>query len=140
MPDFTYEALDKSGSTTTGTITARDSADAAVKVRALGVHPTRIGNGKAAVNATALSTPRNGQNGAKNGASNGAGQALARFRDVAGGQAAGASGKRVSRVHLLLFTREMADLLDAGLPMDRAFSVLIDQSENVALSAMLNTM
>ena len=34
MPEFTYEALDRAGSPTNGTITARDSADAAVKVRA----------------------------------------------------------------------------------------------------------
>jgi type II secretory pathway component PulF len=49
-------------------------------------------------------------------------------------------GKKVTRLHVLLFTREMADLLDAGLPMDRGFSVLIDQTDNEAVRAMLQTM
>jgi type II secretory pathway component PulF len=34
----------------------------------------------------------------------------------------------------------MADLLDAGLPMDRAFSVLIDQTDSEAVRAMLGVM
>lgn len=116
MPDFTYEALDKSGTTTRGTVTARDSQDAAVRIRALGVFPTRVAEGK----------------------SSGAG----RDGTAATGTDAkpATSGKKVGRLEILLFTREMADLLDAGLPMDRAFSVLIDQTDSVSLKAMLSTM
>ena len=33
MPEFTYEAIDKSGTTSTGTIVARDSADIRAVVR-----------------------------------------------------------------------------------------------------------
>src|SRR5207245_6168923 len=101
MPDFTYEALDKSGSPTTGTITARDSQDAAVRVRALGVFPTRITQGGKSDAAPA----RNGAAGAK----------------AAGAPTALRRGKKVTRLLLLLFTRQIADLLDAGLPMDRVF-------------------
>ena len=117
MPDFTYEALDKAGTTTRGTVSARDSQDAAVRVRALGVFPTRIADGKttsAATNETVA-------------ASTGEAKALTK-------------GKKVGRLDILLFTREMADLLDAGLPMDRAFSVLIDQTDSVALKVMLSAM
>jgi type II secretion system protein F len=124
MPEFTYEALDRAGSPTNGTITARDSADAAVKVRALGVYPTRIGGkGKAAASEPALGVGRNGHGTATKSAAN-----------------VTIGGKKVSRIHVLLFTREMADLLDAGLPMDRAFSVLIDQTDSAAVRAMLTVM
>jgi len=123
MPDFTYEAMDRTGNTTRGTITARDSADAAVKVRALGVFPTSIGTGgKAASSSVSMGAAKPAKAGA-----NGAALSI-------GG------GKKVGRIHILLFTREMADLLDAGLPMDRAFSVLIDQTDNPPLQAMLTTM
>src|ERR1044071_6914192 len=55
MPEFTYEALDKAGTTTKGTISARDSQDAAVRVRALGVFPTKIADGKNGTSAAATS-------------------------------------------------------------------------------------
>lgn len=128
MPEFTYEALDRSGKTATGTVTARDSSDAAVKVRALGVFPTRISTGSKA--------HTNGRNGV---ASNG--HAAVRAVAPAAEKAAGPGrGKKVTRLHVLLFTREMADLLDAGLPMDRAFSVLIEQTDSEALRTMLAAM
>ncbi len=120
MPDFTYKALDKAGQSTTGTITARDSQDAAVKVRALGVFPTSIGMGAKAIGNGAI--------------------AEAEEKRGAAPAAVASSGKKVTRLQILLFTREMSDLLDAGLPMDRAFSVLIDQAESAPLSAMLNSM
>jgi type II secretory pathway component PulF len=50
------------------------------------------------------------------------------------------SGKKVTRLQILLFTREMSDLLDAGLPMDRAFSVLLDQADTAPLRHMLASM
>ena len=118
MPDFTYEALDKAGTTTKGTVSARDSQEAAVRVRALGVFPTKIADGKNGTSATAETPPATG----------GATATVA------------TTGKKVGRLDILLFTREMADLLDAGLPMDRAFSVLIDQTDSAGLKAMLSAM
>jgi type II secretion system protein F len=137
MPDFTYEALDRSGKTTTGTVSARDSADAAVKVRSLGVFPTRISNGggKSFGNGTHTAEAKNGKSvGAKAAARPAAKPVAKQDGEVA------PTGKKVGRLQVLLFTREMADLLDAGLPMDRAFSVLIDQTENELMHAMLVTM
>src|SRR5579864_3923998 len=101
MPDFTYEALDRSGKPTTGTVSARDSSDAAVKVRALGVFPTRIGtgSGKAATNGADGHEARNGK-------------ASARATSCA--NAAVTSCKKIGLLLILLFTREVADLLDAG--------------------------
>jgi type II secretion system protein F len=127
MPEFTYEAMDRSGQAQQGTITARDSTDAAVKVRALGVYPTRIGSGGGKSAVSGLAAPKDG---------NGHGAKAAEKAEAPPAE----GGKKVSRLQILLFTREMADLLDAGLPMDRAFSVLIDQAENDSVRTMLKTM
>lgn len=129
MPEFSYVALDKAGKSTTGTVTARDNSDAAVKVRALGYFPTQI----------AVGARNAGGAAERNGAKSAAGT-------TSGSGKAGISAntqifaKKISRIQVLLFTREMADLLDAGLPMDRAFSVLIDQTESDLLREMLSRM
>src|SRR5579871_4870587 len=134
MPEYTYEALDSTGHATSGTISARDSADAAVKVRALGVYPTRIGGSKAG-NGTTAAALRAGEAGKTAQAVVASPLSGLRSETEADG-----AGKKVPRLQVLLFTREMADLLDAGLPMDRAFSVLIDQTENAPLKAMMAVM
>lgn len=140
MPEFIYEALDRAGKSATGTVSARDSQDAAVKVRALGIYPTRIGAG----GKTALPA-KSAANGHKNGTTATSG-VLAGLKQAAATTSAeaktglGGRSKKVTRLQILLFTREMADLLDAGLPMDRAFSVLIDQADAEALRAMLSVM
>lgn len=126
MPDYHYEARDVSGHVSSGTIAARDTADAAVKVRALGVYPTRIATGAA------------------NGASAAAIKSIGKSPSSAENKILSANpakiGKQISRMQILLFTRAMADLLDAGLPMDRAFSVMIDQTDQANVSAMLSAM
>ncbi len=138
MPEFVYEALDRAGQTSTGTISARDTAEAAVKVRALGVYPTRIGaEGKAVVSVGSADSSHSRVVNGKNGATRNGGAAHAAASALAG---RGTTGKRVTRLHVLLFTREMADLLDAGLPMDRAFSVLIEQTDSEVLRNMLTTL
>jgi type II secretion system protein F len=128
MADFKYTALDRAGKQVTGTLTGGDKADAAAKVRQLGYFPVEVVS--------------------SNGSGNGAGRHVVA---ITGGRtrpnidgttrkpegAAAPQGKKVSRVQILLFTRELSDLIDAGLPIDRALSVLIDQSDNEALEAML---
>lgn len=126
MPEFTYEARDKTGKSTSGTIAARDTQDAAVKVRQLGVYPTRIGtNGKSGVGSAS-------RTGNATGKAATGGNASANTVKI--------KGKKITRVQILLFTREMADLLEAGLPIDRAFSVLIDQTDSPSVRTMLETM
>lgn len=115
MPDFHYESVDSSGKSIQGQVTARDTADAALKVRGFGLYPTKV---------EPLSVKRH-----PNSATFEAQEKVPLKR-----------GNRVSRMQILLFTREMADLLDAGLPMDRAFSVLIEQTDGQAFHAMLSAM
>jgi len=131
MPEFIYEAVDRAGKTTVGTIVARDNSDAATKVRALGVYPTKIANGGGKNAALKASIASNGvPNAPKNGVA----------KKSSSGAVASGQDRRITRIQILLFTREMADLLDAGLPMDRAFSVLIEQTDSGSFNSMLSAM
>lgn len=46
-------------------------------------------------------------------------------------------GRRVTRGDVTVFTRQLADLIAGGLPIDRCLTVLIEQSESKALQEML---
>ncbi len=112
MPEFTYQARDGAGQSVTGTISARDTTEAAMRVRALGVYPTRV----APANGKDRETAQNGKNGT---------ETVTR------------TNEKVPRMQVLLFTREMSDMLDAGMPIDRALSVLIEQMEQEGMRNLL---
>lgn len=129
MPDFRYTALDRSGKQVTGTLVGRDETDAATKVRAMGYYPVTVrgsGNGasaRAVATITGNKTRPIFESAAKS--------------EVPQPEVVD-KGRRVPRVHILLFTRELADLIDAGLPIDRAMSVLVEQSDSPELRAMVS--
>lgn len=128
MADFKYTALDRAGKQVTGVLAGRDVTEVAGKVRGLGYFPVEVVS------------------------SNGVGGGIARqVVGITGGKtrlvmdsagrttrdAPAESGRRVKRIQILLFTRELADLIDAGLPIDRALSVLGEQSDDAPLQAMI---
>jgi general secretion pathway protein F len=55
--------------------------------------------------------------------------AIAAQLDAAGKSRARAFGERLSTTELALFTRQMASLLEAGLPLEQAFTALLEQAE-----------
>jgi general secretion pathway protein F len=55
--------------------------------------------------------------------------AIAAQLDAAGKSRAFSFGERLSTTELALFTRQMASLLEAGLPLEQAFSALLEQAE-----------
>ncbi len=116
MGDFRYIAIDRNGKEVKGDIQGRDSQDAAGKVRGMGFFPVEVSAGGAAARPIA--------------------DMMKRGAPKAEGDPS-AEGKRIPRVQILLFTRELADLIDAGLPIDRALSVLIEQSDHASLQAMV---
>lgn len=131
MADYRYTAIDRSGKEVTGTLSCRDATDAAAKVRSLGYFPVEIkssGGGNGAARAVV-------------GISGGLTRPVieSRARDTSD-RPVKPTGKRVKRIQILLFTREMADLIEAGLPIDRALSVLIEQTDNEALREMVQTL
>jgi len=106
VPDFAYQALDRSGALVAGVIQADNQESGAERVRALGLFPTAV--------APARDQRRSEVAAAANGAR------------LAG---------RVSRVDVVLFTRQLADLVEAGLPLDRALTVLQRQTDSASLRA-----
>ncbi|MBM3493695.1 MAG: hypothetical protein FJX72_05140, partial [Armatimonadetes bacterium] len=100
MAEYQYVALDRSGRQVTGIVTCRDQNDAASRVRGLGYYPVDLS--LVGSPATKAAPRRQSEPGA-----------------ISDGSATGdgvrrSGGQRPSRVHLLLFTRELADLIDAG--------------------------
>lgn len=112
MPEYRYIAIDRTGKSITGDLGGRDVADVAAKVRALGLFPVSV----------------DGQGGAS------------ALIETSAAEAEAPVGKKVGRVLILLFTRELSDLIDAGLPIDRALSVLIEQSDSEDLREMVRRM
>jgi general secretion pathway protein F len=56
-------------------------------------------------------------------------EAIAAQSDTAGQARHGLLGDRLSTAELALFTRQLASLLEAGLPLEQALSALLDQAE-----------
>ena len=111
MANFEYIALDARGEETTGSVTAGDEADAIAQLRKSGLYPTQVAPaGKGGVSSTAKRRAKKGQKG-KSGSKN-------------------AAGGRVKGKVLMIFTRQLATLVDAGLPLLRGLSVLGNQEKN----------
>ena len=55
--------------------------------------------------------------------------AIATQLDESGQTKRSAFGDRLSTVELSLFTRQLASLLEASLPLEQAFSALLEQAE-----------
>ena len=56
-------------------------------------------------------------------------EAIAAQVDASGAAASRGFGERLSQVELALFTRQLASLLEAGLPLEQAFTALLEQAE-----------
>jgi general secretion pathway protein F len=55
--------------------------------------------------------------------------AIADQLDASGAAKSRGFGERLSQVELALFTRQLASLLEAGLPLEQAFTALLEQAE-----------
>ncbi len=125
MPKFTYVALDARGAETRGDIEADNQTVALSKIREKGLFPTSVSEGAAAPAKRGKSSP---------------------------GRAKGKSGglkkeiklpvlfSRVKTKELMVFTRQLATLVDAGLPLVRSMQVLEKQEKNPALKKALGEM
>ena len=57
--------------------------------------------------------------------------------DASGATRSRGFGERLSTVELALFTRQMASLLEAGLPLEQAFTALLEQAEKPYLRDLI---
>lgn len=104
MPVYSFEAMDSQGREVRNQVEARSDQEAAEKVRRMGLFPTRVtqrGKGGPSPAAAAVPTARKG-----------------RTFTILG---------RVSLKEMTAFTRQMATLMDAGLPIVRSLDILTKQ-------------
>ncbi|RPJ35934.1 MAG: type II secretion system F family protein [Verrucomicrobiaceae bacterium] len=117
MPNFHYSALDAKGEQTDGFVSANSEAEAIQQLRTQGLYPTQIQEeGKAKKgHKTVAPTKRNAKAKPKASKSN--------------------LGGRVKPKNLMIFTRQLATLIDSGLPLLRSLTVLEKQEPNPVLRA-----
>lgn len=120
MSNFEYIALDAKGEETTGTLSANDEADAINQLRKAGYYPTQVApvsKGSAGISKSAKGRVKKSQKG-KASSKKG-------------------SGKVKGKV-LMIFTRQLATLVDAGLPLLRGLTVLGKQEKNKNMAGAIN--
>jgi general secretion pathway protein F len=64
-------------------------------------------------------------------------EAIAAQVDESGAARSRGFGERLSQVELALFTRQLASLLEAGLPLEQAFTALLEQAERPYLRDLI---
>src|SRR5580765_5942953 len=127
MPRFNYVALDSRGQESTGVIDASSSNDAVGQLRQSGYFPTSVveeGKGKALAKTTKAVTK----------------QAKAVSAPKAKGGKVLFEKKTVKSKILMIFTRQLATLIDAGLPLLRSLTVLAKQERDPLLHKTINNL
>lgn len=112
MPVFSYTAVDPAGKQHSGTIEASDTNTASLAVKNMGYFPTNITEGNLAASQSSFSSPAH----------------------------ANAKGGKVKGKVLMVFTRQLATLIDSGLPLLRSLRTLMKQERNVPLRAAMTNL
>ncbi|WP_395748608.1 type II secretion system F family protein [Prosthecobacter sp.] len=121
MPTFHYIALDQNGQETTGDLEAASEADAMNQIRQSGLYLTNIaaeGQGQAAAIKKRAKTATKGKT-----------------KSVKVG-----ANAKVKSKSLMIFTRQLATLIDSGLPLLRGLTVLGRQEPNLVMKGTINTL
>ena len=112
MPLFSYRAVSASGNVSSGELEAANESEIVDRLRDQGLMPMQIAQALGAARAPG-----------------------ARGKATAG--ARWFQPRRVTRDHVLAITRELATLLRAGLPLDRALELLISLAPTLPVAVML---
>ena len=121
MPAFKYRAVGPAGGIDTGTLTAKDAVTAQRQLRALKMTPlsvtptTDVAAARALEDTPAVATPD-------------IETARVLLDKVSARAKPARARKTIGREDVLRFTGEMAVLLQAGLPLDRAIKVQIESA------------
>jgi type IV pilus assembly protein PilC len=121
MPKFHYIALDQNGQEVAGELDASNEAEAINLLRQSQLYPTQVaqeGKGDAAVKKKAKTTA------AKSGG-----------KTVKAG-----TNAKVKAKSLMVFTRQLATLIDSGLPLLRGLTVLSRQEPNPIMKSTIATL
>src|SRR5271156_3259226 len=109
MPKFSYTAVDARGKQANGFVEANDQNDAITQIRQLGFYPQRLDEAKEEDASGADNKPVVRRGG----------------------------GKVKSKV-LTIFTRQLATLIEAGLPLMRGLNTLAKQERNPVMRTTMN--
>lgn len=121
MPNFIYSALDAKGEQKSGVIAANSENEAIQQLRNNGLYPTQIQEeGKASKKAKAAIAPK--------------------AKGKVKGKSVAKSGGSVKPKNLTIFTRQLATLIDSGLPLLRSLTVLEKQEPNPMLRATVGAL
>src|SRR6266581_3017055 len=126
MPKFNYVAMDSRGKETKGTLEVTNQNEAIGRLKEMGFFPTKVVEVDKSKDKTDTKTKAKGK-GAKKGG----------FNANLNIQIPGLSGRVKSKV-LTAFTRQLATLVDAGLPLLRGLRVLERQEKSPVLRRILN--
>ena len=119
MPKFNYVAMDQKGKETKGTLDVANQNEAISRIKEMGYFPTKVVE-------TDKAAPRKA--GAKGKKGKGRGAMELRIPGL---------GSGVKPKVLATFTRQLATLVEAGLPLLRGLRVLQKQERNVTLKRIL---
>ena len=134
MATFQYIAKDSSGQEKRGMVEAGDRSGAIAAIRAQGLMPTALGEvkgGGAAAGPAAAKKPASGKKPAKKGGGLGSKEINIRLPKFL-------RPKKVKAKDLTAFTRQLATLVNAGLPLMRCIEVLKKQKMAPAMSDCLD--
>src|SRR2546421_8270161 len=120
MSNYAYVAVDLQGAEARGTLDVADQSEALRRIREMGLFPTKVSERnrvkRSVLKANRDPSPlRKGRRGIN----------LAWSIQLFGG--------RIKPSTLALFTRQLATLVEAGLPLLRALRILQEQEENQAM-------
>jgi type IV pilus assembly protein PilC len=117
MSSYAYIAIDPDGSETRGTLDVADQTEALRRIKEMGLFPTKVleSANRRRFTPTSIRRP---------GASPYAG--LARWLQG-----------RVRTAQVVVFTRQLATLVEAGMPLLRGLRILAEQAENRALKRVI---
>jgi type IV pilus assembly protein PilC len=128
MPKFNYVALDARGQESIGILEAQTSNDVIAQLRQSGFFPTSVvEEGKASARAAKKKMPK-AVVAAKVSAAPAKKGGMVLFQK-----------KTVKPKVLMIFTRQLATLIDAGLPLLRGLMVLAKQERDLVLKATINS-
>src|ERR1700722_15647279 len=130
MPKYSYVAMDARGKETKGTLDVASQNEAITRVKEMGFFPTKIVevDKEKAEKKTDKKTAKSATKGKPGAKKKGAMDIQIKIP--------GLSGRVKSKV-LTTFTRQLATLVDAGLPLLRGLRVLEKQEKNVTLKDII---
>jgi type IV pilus assembly protein PilC len=128
MPKYDYIALDQKGNETKGSIEVASQNEAIGRVKEMGLFPTKIVEADKVQDKKAAGKKVKGKAPARGGKKGGAMNFNIRIPGLGGG---------VKPKVLTTFTRQLATLVDAGLPLLRGLRVLEKQERNANLKKIL---